>query len=421
MKREQKKKLRRAVCGFFLAAALFLLAGSSVRAGSISELQQQIAEHQRELEEANNRVLDLQDAQSLIQELIDDLNSEILNNMTEIGLKEDELAEKEEDIKRKQSQIRDKQSDIDATEREYFEAKEREEKQKDDMLVRIRRIYETGSASFLNLVLRGTGLGNLLNRLDYVEQLYTFDQNKLSEYQEARQLVRDLWDKLEEEKKELELQMIQFETDKAQLEQAKKDLDLQRAELDKALEGRKKESANFDAEINKARQEANIAKKLIQQELQELRRLQNAQNAQNAGNAGAANGNYTDTGYTSIIDNASGSELGKKIAKYACQFIGNPYVYGGTSLTNGTDCSGFTWRVYADFGYSITRTSLSQRSDGVEVSYANAEPGDIICYSGHVAFYIGAGKIVHASNQRDGIKVSNATYREILTVRRIIK
>lgn len=418
MKREQKKKLKRAVHGFFLAAALFLLVGPSVRAGSISELQQQIAEHQRELEEANNRVMDLQDAQSLIQELIDDLNSEILNNMTEIGLKEDELAEKEEDIKRKQSQIRDKQSDIDATEREYFEAKDREEKQKDDMLVRIRRIYETGSASFLNLVLRGTGLGNLLNRLDYVEQLYTFDQNKLSEYQAARRLVRDLWDKLEEEKKQLELQMIQFETDKAQLEQSKKDLDLQRAELDQALESRKKESANFDAEINKARQEANIAKKLIQQEQQELRRLQNAQNA---GNTGAANGNYTDTGYASIIDNASGSELGKKIAKYACQFIGNPYVYGGTSLTNGTDCSGFTWRVYADFGYSITRTSLSQRSDGVEVSYANAEPGDIICYSGHVAFYIGGGKIVHASNQRDGIKVSNATYREILTVRRIIK
>lgn len=413
------KKFRKTVYIILLAAALFLPAGSSMRvqAKSVSELQQQIAAHQRELEEANNKVLNLQDAQSLIRELIDDLNAEILNHLTEIGLKEDEIAEKEEDIRQKQSQIRDKKSDIEVTEREYYEAKEREEKQKDDMLLRIRRIYETGTSSFLNLVLRGTGLGNLLNRLDYVEQLYSFDQDKLSEYQEARRLVRDLWDRLEEEKKQLELQMIQFETDKAQLEREKKDLDQQKTELDQALEERKRESANFDAEINKARQEANIAKKLIQQEQQELKRLQDAQNK---GNTGAANGNYKDTGYASVIDNASGSALGKKIAKYACQFIGNPYVYGGTSLTNGTDCSGFTWRVYRDFGYSITRTSLSQRSDGVEVSYANAELGDIICYSGHVAFYIGGGKIVHASNQRDGIKVSNATYREILTVRRII-
>ncbi|MDE5894356.1 MAG: C40 family peptidase, partial [Acetatifactor sp.] len=126
------------------------------------------------------------------------------------------------------------------------------------------------------------------------------------------------------------------------------------------------------------------------------------------------------TSYNSIVDNASGSDKGKQIAKYALQFVGNPYVAGGTSLTNGADCSGFTYRVYQDWGYGISRTSYSQRSDGRAVDYSEAQPGDLICYEGHVALYIGGGKIVHASTQRTGIKVSNANYRPIVAVRRII-
>lgn len=100
--------------------------------------------------------------------------------------------------------------------------------------------------------------------------------------------------------------------------------------------------------------------------------------------------------------------------------MGNPYVAGGTSLTNGADCSGFTYRVYSDFGYSLPRTSYEQRSAGTEVSYSDAQPGDLICYDGHVALYIGGGKIVHASTPSSGIKIGNANYRTILSVRRIV-
>ena len=121
-----------------------------------------------------------------------------------------------------------------------------------------------------------------------------------------------------------------------------------------------------------------------------------------------------------VIENASGSDMGKRLAKYACQYIGNPYVAGGTSLTNGADCSGFTFRIYSDFGYSIPRTSYEQRSCGTGVDYSNAQPGDLICYDGHVAMYIGGGLIVHASTQRTGIKISNANYRPILAVRRVV-
>jgi cell wall-associated NlpC family hydrolase len=112
--------------------------------------------------------------------------------------------------------------------------------------------------------------------------------------------------------------------------------------------------------------------------------------------------------------------MGVAVAQYALQFVGNPYVYGGTSLTNGADCSGFVMSVYANFGVSLPHSSASDRSQGYAVdSLDNAQPGDLICYSGHVALYIGNGQIVHASNKRTGIIVSNANYRTILAIRRI--
>lgn len=120
------------------------------------------------------------------------------------------------------------------------------------------------------------------------------------------------------------------------------------------------------------------------------------------------------------VASTQGSEVGKAVADYAVQFVGNPYVYGGTSLTNGTDCSGFVMSVYANFGVSLPHSSSAQRGRGYDVGgIENAQPGDIVCYSGHVGIYIGNGQIVHASTAKTGIKISNATYRNILSVRRI--
>jgi cell wall-associated NlpC family hydrolase len=134
--------------------------------------------------------------------------------------------------------------------------------------------------------------------------------------------------------------------------------------------------------------------------------------------SGSSSSGSSSTTYTV---SGEGSELGKQVAEYALQFVGNPYVYGGTSLTNGCDCSGFVMSVYANYGVSLPHSSKSDRTQGyaVEGGIDNAQPGDLICYSGHVAMYIGNGQIVHASNKKTGIIVSSATYRTILAIRRI--
>ena len=169
-------------------------------------------------------------------------------------------------------------------------------------------------------------------------------------------------------------------------------------------------STIFPKAESKAEEEARLKKEAAE------RRKAQAAAARRAGGK-KKNGGKTGGGGSYSV---SGGGLGASVANYALQFVGNPYVYGGTSLTNGTDCSGFTMGVYRNFGVSLPHSSGAQRAMGYGVgSLAEAQPGDIICYSGHVGLYIGGGQIVHASTAATGIKVSNASYRNILAIRRI--
>lgn len=360
----------------------------TVDATTISDLTNAIEQDKNNLSEINSQISDMEDEQDVLEEEISDLDAELINLMTSIGLLEEEI-----DIL---------QGQINVTQKDYEEAVEVEEKQYEDMKVRIKFMYERGNESILNMFLGAENFGDLINKADYIEQLYSYDRKMLSEYQAVKEQVASL--------------KAQLEADMTTLEGDKTDLEAQEEELDILLAEKRAQSENFDAQIAKAKQQAAYYKTKIKQEEAELKKLQDEEKKKNANS-----GNYNvDKFDTSIIDKSSGSELGKNIAKYACQYIGNPYVPGGTSLTKGADCSGFTYRVYKDFGYNLPRTSFQQRSAGKSVDYSEAQPGDIICYDGHVGIYVGGGYIVHASTQKTGIKVSRATYRTILSVRRII-
>ena len=372
MLRNMRRK-KRTILNFILTGSLLAgCVGSCTnltmvaRASTVSEIEGQINQHTNQLNSINKQIVALESEQDIIQEQIDDLNAEITNMMAAIGLKEDEIAEKEEEISKKEEEIARKEEEIaqkklqiEQTEAEYKAAMEREASQRENMAICARMIYERGEDSFLSTILEGKGISDILNLMDQEEKVHEYENSMLLGYIEVKNQVHELWLKLEDEKARLEEDRKQLETDRQQLE-----ADRQQLEADKEeLRGQK---ASLDSMLAK-----------------------------------------------------------KKIAQYALQYVGNPYVSGGTSLTNGADCSGFIYRVFSDFGYSVSRTSYQQRSNGTAVNYSDAQPGDIICYEGHVGLYIGDGLIVHASNSNPypsgGIKVSQAQYRTILGVRRIVK
>lgn len=372
------------------AAFLTVAAVMPSHATSISELQNNIDKDKKNLAHVTGQIADMEDEQEILEETISDLDAELINVMTSIGLLEDEITEKEEAIAK--------------TQQDYEEAKAIEQEQYEAMKVRIKFMYEKGDISYLQLFLSASDMSDMLNKADYIEKFYEYDRKMLEEFQKIRNRVADLCGSLEE--------------DKLSLKDDKENMKEQQIYLDGLLAEKRAQSSNYDVQIAKARQDAAAYKTKIKQEERDLKKLQDSQKKPVSN---AASGNYTVTSFdTSVISNASGSELGKKIATYACQYIGNPYVPGGTSLTNGADCSGFVYRVYKDFGHDLPRTSYSLRTAGAGVDYSAAQPGDIVCYEGHVGIYVGGGFLVHASTQKTGIKISNAQYRTILSVRRIV-
>ena len=407
---------------FFSLLLIFILAISMTQtayATSISDLQKQRQEKenqkkgtQSQLDSVNDQINDLSGEKDDVDAQISELTGQIAEIMARVSLLEDEIA--------------DTQVQIEQAQKDYDEAKAKEEAQYHAMKKRIQYLYEKGETSYLELLMEAKSWADMLNKAEYVQEIYTYDRKMLDNYAATVQEVAQLKESLEEQKSELEASEYELEQEKDSLQVS--------------LDEQKELAADYEVQLAKAKQEAAAYKAKIKQQNAEIQKLasqeaarkaeeearkreeeaqkkkQNSQSAQNSSNGTAT----ASSGGAKTVPPKIGGGSGSDIAQYACQFVGNPYVPGGTSLTNGADCSGFTQSVYRVYGYSIPRNSSSQRSAGREVSYEEAQPGDLICYAGHVAIYLGNGRIVHASSVKTGIKYGNATYKPILSVRRIV-
>ena len=374
---------------------LILSMPMTVSAAKISDIKAERDKTQQELNQANSTLSNLKEEREGIEEEINTLDEELMEVMASISMVEDEIVELE--------------GQIEETEEDLKEAIADEEAQYEAMKKRIQYMYEKGDYSYLELLLECKNMSDLVSKSEYVEELYEYDRKMLIKYQEARQLVEDTKEKLLMEQEELEV--------------SKHELDEEKAGLDELLEEKKAEASDYDAEIAKVKQAATLFKAKIKQQNAQIKKLEEEEAkkaAEEAAKASAGKSSSSSVDSASIISGASGSAKGKDIANFACRYVGNPYVAGGTSLTNGADCSGFTFAIYKEFGISLPRTSTAQRGAGREVSLSDAQPGDIVCYAGHVAIYIGGGRIVHASTPSTGIKYGNVNYKPVITVRRIV-
>lgn len=361
------------------------------------------------MDNANADIENIQSQQQELQSQIDALDADLVNIIMNLDILEGELS--------------DKQTELDNVTAQLAQAQEDEQNQYDAMKKRIVYMYENGDDSYIEALVGATDFSDLLNRLEYAQQIYDYDRNLLTQYQETVQQVADL--------------KSQVETEKAELEEVQQSYQEQQASYESMIAEKQSQMSDFDTQLASAQSLAAQYKATVDEQNEIIRQEQAAaaaaaaQNNNKGNNTTTANNNNgSNTGGDSTTGGSTGggglnppfstSVSGSDVVSYACQFIGNPYVWGGESLTNGADCSGFIKSVYANFGISLPHSSVALQRAGSEVSYENAQPGDIVCYAGHVAIYMGGGQIVHASSPSTGIKTGSATYRSIISVRRVL-
>lgn len=387
-----------------LMMALILMFGSgfTVAATSKSEVQKQQTETKNKLNQINKDINAIESKKNQVRAQISSLNDELVDTLLTLEVLE-------ADLKRKQEEI-------EAAQKEYEKFKKLEEQQYDAMKLRIQYMYEKGTNDYIAMLIEAESISDLLNKADFVQEVSDYDDEKLTEYVETKEKVAETKAILEEEQAELQ-----------EVEEAQK---IYKKELDNKIAAAKNKVANFETELANAQKkakeyQATIAKQntLIAQLEEEERKAAEALAEANKNTASSEDGNKAAVSSSESSSNSesvsdSGSGTGAAIANYALKFVGNPYVFGGTSLTNGADCSGFTMSVHKHFGISIPRSSTAQSYGGKSVSISAVQPGDIIYYGNHVGIYIGSGQIVHASTAKTGIKISNYMYRTPIRVSR---
>lgn len=398
-----------------LAGTLAFGSGLNALATSISQVQKEQTQTKNKLNEVNESITAIENKRREVQSQLNNLNADLVETILTLELLEADLETKQEEISEAQA--------------EYDRLAKLEEEQYESMKLRIQYMYEKGNTDYITMLLRAESISDFLNRADFVRSVSDYDEEKLTEYQDTKKKTAEKKAELEEEEEELE------EVQEAQ-EAYKQQLNSQIASAKSKVSNFETELANAQAKAkeyqNTIKEQTALIQKLEQEQKRKEEEAKSTETGEMGGSAGAGG---TGTGQSGTGGNdtpspskspepseggatGTGSGTGAAIANYAVRFVGNPYVSGGTSLTNGADCSGFTWAVHQHFGISIPRVSVDQAKGGKPVSIGSVQPGDILYYGNHVGIYIGNGQIVHASTQKSGIKISSYTYRTPICARR---
>ena len=411
----------------------------NVSASPISDAKNKKKDAEKKLNAINEDIEDIEDQKEDLEQEAEEYEQQLVDLLVTIQIINHDIENKEDEIETAKA--------------EYEVALAKQEKQQWAMNKRIKYMYEKGDMNYMQILLESKKFSDAVNKSTYSEKLYAYDRYQLYLYEQTKEEVIEKQKALDEDMAELEEIKLDAVSQEEELQLLVDEYSENIESFDEQLSGAKEKASQYKEQIQKQseqikaleaeeqRKALEAAKKKAEEEAkrkaeEEARRKAEEEASAKANEEGSNSEESSDNGDNNDEGNSSGSESsdggssggsssggsakGQEIANFACQFVGNPYVPGGTSLTEGADCSGFTMAVYNNFGLSLPRSSYAQAGYGREVSYSEAQPGDIIYYGGHVGIYIGNGLIVHASTQATGIKISNALYRSIITVRRIV-
>ena len=396
-----KNKICAAVLVFVLAGSLTAGACAVPNVYAKTEAEKKRDAYKKKLKAKNSDIANIKDSQS-----------DVKDSISAAAAKMKTLLSKQEQLK---SDIKDKQNEVEQANKKLEEAKEEEQKQYDAMKLRIQYLYENSTDnSIWSAILESNGLSDMLNRIEYATDLYKSDRELMTSYQNAVKKVEDWTVQLADEMDSLLALQDKYQTQQGELKILMAKLEQQKDAYAQQLAEAQKQAQDYKKTISK--QEAIIR-------AQEAAAARANANTYDGGGTGASGGIASDSYLKDPDCNPSQTTdvSGADIVAFAQQFVGNPYVWGGNSLTNGVDCSGFVHQVYAHFGISTPRYSQAFKSVGQPVSYQNIQAGDVVVYPGHVAIYIGNGNIVEAQSTRAGITNSRPVNCHTITaIRRLV-